>query len=156
MAEISERAITAAQVRAIHVALHRRGIDDEDYRALLRGEFDAGSCKDLTRRQASALLTQLGRPLRNPPGTPPPRPARTAPQPSAAAQPPPKGVARLATPLQRRFIADLVAEIAWRHEDGYRRWLKSNMGLARVATSVQAARVIEGLKALKRRASDVG
>ena len=149
MAGISAKPITGAQVRSIHAALHRQGIADADYRAMLSSLFGAGSCKDLTRRQASGLLARLGRPLPNPPGAPPRRPKASKPEPAS------EGAVRLATPGQRRLIAELAAEVRWRTGDGYRRWLKANMGLERVATSEQAARVIEGLKALKRRAADV-
>ena len=147
MAEISDaKFITTAQIRAIHVALARRGIDDDDYREILQSGWGVDTCKALTRRQASELLRHLGAKLRNPPGSPGTR-QRTA----ASRQRLPKGVTRLVSSEQRRLIADLVGEIAWREPDGYAGWLKKNQGLERVATASQAARVIEGLKALKRR-----
>lgn len=144
MATISNRPITPAQVRAIHVALSRRGIDDDTYRGILRERFDAGTCKTLTRRQASDLLAALGRALPRPPGTrgPRPRPRRQAAAPN---------VRRMVSPAQRQLIGRLAAEVVWRTADGYSRWLRDNQGLERVSTSEQAARVIEGLKAIQRR-----
>lgn len=136
-----DKAITPAQIRAIHVALHRRGIEDDDYRQILRDGWNVDTCKRLTRRQASELLRRLGAPRkeRRTPGRRR-RPAL------------PDNVTPLATAAQRRLIDDLAAEIEWREPGGYARWLKGNMGLKRVSTSEQAAHVIEGLKGLKRHA----
>ena len=57
----------------------------------------------------------------------------------------------MVTPGQRRLIETLAGEIVWREPDGYQRWLGKFMSLERVATAAQAARVIEGLKAMRRR-----
>ena len=138
--------ITGSQVRAIHVTLSRAGIDDETYRGILNEGYGVDTCKALTRRQASELLRQLGVALRNPPGKRPKSP-RT---PTSRAKLPP-GVTRLSSPAQRQLIHELASEIPWREPDGYARWLKQNQGIRRVATAQQAARVIEGLKALKKR-----
>lgn len=145
MPEIStDKPITAAQVRAIHVALHRRGIDDDEYRGRLMDRWGVETCKALTRRQASDLLHSLSVPLRNPPGEP--RRER-APRPD----PLPDNVARLPTRAQRELIAELSAELRWREEDGLERWLRRNLGLDAIRTSADAARAIEGLKAMARR-----
>ena len=147
MTEISStKFITKAQVKAIHIAIARRGIDEDDYRDMLRTGWGVDTCKALTRRQASEFLRHLGARLRNPPGSPRPR-AR----PAAPRQPLPKGVTRLASPEQRQLIGELAGEVAWREADGYQGWLKKNQGIERVATTSQAARVIEGLKALKKK-----
>ena len=55
------------------------------------------------------------------------------------------------TPEQRKLIEELAVEIAWRESDGYAGWLRANMDLERVATSDQAAKVIQGLLAMRRR-----
>ena len=147
MPEISNtKFITGAQIKAIHVAVARRGIDEEDYRDMLREGWGVDTCKALTRRQGSEFLRHLGAKLRNPPGSRRPRP-----RPAASRQTLPDGVIRLASPAQRQLIGELAREIAWREPDGYAGWLKKNQGLERVATTSQAARVIEGLKALKRK-----
>ena len=57
----------------------------------------------------------------------------------------------MVSPEQRALIEALAAEIAWREPDGYRRWLRRNMSLERVASAEQAARVIQGLLAMRRR-----
>ncbi|MYC11913.1 MAG: regulatory protein GemA [Holophagales bacterium] len=148
------REITKGQIRAIHTALSALGIDDETYRALLRDEWDATSCKDLSRSEASELLDHLIGPMKKAK----PRPVRMLTRSSAAGKkerpprPLPPGVARMASPAQRRLIDELRSEIEWRAGDaGYEVWLRRNMGLERVLTSSDAARVIEGLKAMKRR-----
>ena len=148
MSEISaRRPITKAQIKAIHVALSYHGITDAEYRERLHTDYGAKSCKDLSRRQASELLSRLGLPLKQPPRAQAARPRR--PRPSRTAAPP--GVTRLPSPSQRELIEALASEIEWRVPDGYALWLRRNMALDRVATNVQAARVIEGLKAIRRR-----
>lgn len=146
MTEISNtRPISASQVRAIHVVLHRKGIDDETYRGVLKTLFDgATSCKQLTRRQASELLEMLGHRLQNAPGTQPRRPKREA------AEPTPAGVTALPTRAQRELIAELRREIGW-SDNHYQRWLQRSLGINRPTTRAQASRVIEGLKAMSRR-----
>ena len=150
MPEISTRPITKSQIKAIHVALAHHGIPDKEYRERLHTDFGAKSCKDLTRRQASELLRRLGLPLKRPPGAGTPR----APRPRKARAPTQPGVTRLPSPLQRRLIDQIAGEIRWRVPNGYALWLKGNMGLERISTAAQAARVIEGLKAIKRRGGE--
>ena len=111
---IVTHSITTTQIRAIHAALHRHGIEDETYRELLHNEYGVDTCKDLDRRQASRLLVHLP------------------------------------TPKQFQLIHDLRREVAWDHADGYRRWLKTCLGLDKVVDRDDASRVIQGLKGLKR------
>ena len=146
MPEISPtKPITKPQIRAIHVALHRKGIDDATYRDLLDRGWGAKSCLDLTRAQASDLLLRLGRPLPRQPGEQAPRTPRRKHAPA------PAGVTALPTPAQRKLIEDLIAEIGWMDGDGYRRWLFKSMRMRAVSTREQAGKVIEGLKAMRRR-----
>lgn len=52
-------------IRAVHTAKTKKGISDEDYRALLRNEFQVESSKDLTLPQLGTLLTRInGKPYR--------------------------------------------------------------------------------------------
>ena len=150
MAEVSNRPITTAQIKAIHVALAYHGIQDREYRERLHTDYGAKSCKDLTRRQASELLRRLGLPLKRPPGTQAPR----APHPARSRTGTPSGVTRLPSAPQRQLIDQLAREIQWRVPGGYTLWLQKNMGLERVATTDQARRVIEGLKAIKHRGGE--
>ena len=148
MPEISRTApITPAQIRALKGMVRYRQMPDSAYRAFLHAHWGVWSCKDLTRRQASDAIRLLGRPLARAPGEQPPRP----PRPKRPRDATPPGVERLASPAQRRLIDALAAEVAWTRPDGFAGWLHANQGLARVATAAQAYRVIQGLKALKRR-----
>ena len=135
------RPISTSQIRAIKTAQRSAGLEDADYRTLLRRRFGVDSCTQLDVRQANALLLHLWGGRKRAPAPKAKRPPRL-----------PAGVERLATPAQTRLIGELAGEIDWREPEGYRRWLAANQNLERVATSKQAARVIEGLRALKRRA----
>lgn len=145
--ENSGKPITKSQVRAIHVALSRNGIDDDEYRERLRRGWGVDSCVKLTRKEASGLLRSLGVPLKNAPGT---RPRPSNPRPA----PLPDNVIRIATPAQRRLITELVMEIDWHTPDGFERWLQGNLGIDAIRNAPDAARVIEGLKNMARRASE--
>ena len=154
-AEITGKPITKAQIRAIHVALQRRGIHDEAYRGILEDRWGVRTCKDLTRREASELLVTLGRPLANPPGSRPPesKTGRRQKIRNPALKPTGlsvDGVITLASPAQHALIDELAGEIAWEAADGYKRWLKRSLGLHRVRTQGDAQRVITGLRGLKR------
>ena len=150
MPEISTRPITKAQIKAIHVALAYHDIPDEEYRERLHTDYGVKSCTQLTRRQASELLTRFGALLKRPPGAQEPRPPRPRQSRPRAAP----GVVRLPSAPQRQLIEALATEIEWRVPSGYTLWLQRNMGLNRVATAEQARRVIEGLKAVKRRGGE--
>ena len=138
-------AISKAQIKSIHVALARQGIDDDTYRAKLRLLFNVSSCTQLNRRQASILLKTLGRPLAPVPSTP----KRKQNKRRAAPAPVPDNVIRLATPDQLRLITDLVGEITWRTDGGYLSWLNKSFGLCRPRTATDASKIIEGLKGIK-------
>lgn len=147
MPEISHtKAITRSQIRAIKMAQRAQGIEDMEYRQILDSQFQVSSCTELTRRQASELLTTFGRELANPPGKQEKKRRRRT-----TVQPAPDGVTAMATPDQRRLIGELVEEIGWMDEAAYKRWLRSSMRMRSVSTRAQAARVIEGLKAMRRR-----
>ena len=146
MAEISRsKSVTLAQTRAIKGAVRRLMMPNSEYRLLLWDRWGVTTHKDLTRREASDLLRVLGCPLTRRPGEQPPRPARPRPTPA------PPGVTPLPTPAQTRLIGELASEIEWLQPDGLAGWLKRNQGIERVATSDQASRAIEGLRAIKRR-----
>lgn len=141
MATISDRPVTPAQLRSIHVAKARAGLDDAEYRALLDRRYGCSSAKSLTRAQASELLTSFGRPLPQPPGQRRRRQRKPA---------PPANVVALATAPQRKLIETLRGAIQWRSPDGYRQWLRANQGIDRVRTAAEASRCIEGLKRMGR------
>ena len=135
--------ITKGQIRAIHVALHRQGIEDEVYRELLRNEYDVDTYKALDRRQAARLLVHLN-------GKHKPRKRRPIRNPATPVERSDGRVVYLPTPKQFQLIHDLQQEVAWDHADGYARWLKTCLGLDKVVDRDDASKVIQGLKGLKR------
>ncbi|MYA08541.1 MAG: DUF1018 domain-containing protein [Holophagales bacterium] len=137
------RPITKAQIRAIHTLKGQRGLDDDAYRDLLEGETGHRSSVHLNVREANRVLRALG--IDRKPGK------RATPGPKKKPEPLPPGVVRMATADQLRLIAELRSEIEWRHEDGYERWLRKNLGFDRVTASHHAVRVINGLLAMRRR-----
>ena len=144
MAEVDP--ITASQVKAIHVALAQQGIDDDTYRSMLRDGWGVHSCKQLDRHQAHRLIMRLHG------GRTKPRTRRPITHP---AKPPTlpvdaEKVIHLPTPKQVQLIHDLIHEIAWDHTDGYRRWLRTCLGIRKVRTKEDAHRVILGLRGLGR------
>lgn len=139
--------ITAAQVRAIHVLAHRRGLEDDDYRHILYSRYSVASSKSLTRRQAADFIAALG-------GGPRPRARPATRHPIRNPHPPvpatdDDGVVTLATAKQRALIDALVGEVQWYRDNGYQAWLSKALGLERVRTRQDAHRVIRGLKGLK-------
>lgn len=135
--------ITPSQVRSIHVAVAALGLADADYRGLLRRRYGVDSCKGLDRRQASDLLASLGRP-------PPGRPGRGGAGRGRRRSAP--NVVALATAAQRRYIAELAERVEWRAGGGLAAWMKASLGIEAVRTVEEASAVIEGLKAMCRRA----
>ena len=137
-----QASITKAQIKAIHVALARQGIEDDVYREKLRLMFDVGTCKALSRQQATTLLKSLGLAV--------PKPARQARSRRAStARVQGDNIIALPTPAQMQFIGDLRREIVWDQADGYQCWLRCYLGINRIRTRAEAARVIEGLKGVK-------
>ena len=138
-----KRPITNAQIRAIKCRQRTLDMDDDAYRAMLRGRYGVATCKALTAAQAHNLIDHLyggakprsRRRIQNPAATP------------AAAKS--DNVVRLPSGPQMRLIGVLIGEIAWQREDGYQRWLKRSLGLNRVRSAGDARLVIEGLKGLK-------
>jgi len=51
--------ITKQQIKTIHVLIHRIGMSDEDYRAMLMDNFGVSSCKQLRSNQAKQLIQTL-------------------------------------------------------------------------------------------------
>lgn len=159
--------ITPQQIKLIQIGRRDLGLDEVTYREILRERFGVDSSKLLTMSQATELVNAFmsGGFKPTPKPFPPakPKPPQAATTPSGAAPKPPvrraakppaittgEKVVAMVTPAQRAYIEDLRAEIPWRVENGYQRWLEHNMGLTRVATRTEASRVIEGLKGMRK------
>jgi hypothetical protein len=137
--------IDPKQTKLIHVAISQIGMNDSTYRLLLHARFGAKSCKELDYDQAGKLideLKKLGFKLKS--NRPPcalcaPRPRRDK---------LPGNVTLMVSPQQTHMIDHLVADVHWKVRDGFRRWLMKYYGLTIIKTSIEATRVIEGLKGL--------
>lgn len=133
------RPISPAQIRAIHVGKREAGMDNDTYRELL-GSYGVASSRELTMALASEVIERLASATGYTQyrATPKPRPAKTS----------SGNLICLATPAQRAYIEKLKAQVAWREQDGFERFLKSRMRIEQVGTKKEASRVIEGLKGL--------
>ncbi len=128
--------ISAKQIQIIHIAKGKLGLDDSQYRELLRA-YDARSSKDLTYEGASALIDELKRLGFDLKGKP--RAERAA---------RPRGVTGLPTAAQREYLEALAGQIAWRVADGFERLCLKIIKKRRPATSREASRMIECMKGM--------
>jgi hypothetical protein len=134
-----EGPITKAQIQAIKVGQQQLAIDDDTYREMLSLRYGKKSCKTLTKNEAADLIDSLNR-----------RGARIRKK-FERRKRTSAGVDRLISPGQRRLISALDAQIDWISEDGLTRWCAASFGFDYPKTGKQAAKVIEGLKAMLKR-----
>ncbi len=131
--------IDAKQIQMIHCAIARLGLSDDEYRAILAGQYQRESCKALTYMEATRLIDYfktMGFVI-------PPRKKYTA---ASRRGPLPGNVVVMPSRDQLNMIDALASKIAWKFEDGFFRWMKKYMKIDRVITAKQAEAVIEGLK----------
>lgn len=137
--------IEPLQIKLIHTAVARLHLSDDDYRTILRGHYQASSCKALTYVEASRLIDYfktLGFKI-------PPRKKYTAgTQHRTVIRHLPPNVILLPSRDQLDMIDALAGKIAWKVEDGFQRWLKKYLKTDRIKTADQASDAIEGLKGL--------
>lgn len=127
--------ISKKQIRLIHVAKRELGLSDDEYRDLLYAVTGKRSSKDLTAAEAKEVVATLERLGFKPLG---PRPAGRP------------------TEAQVAFIKNLWREAARQPSESYLGvWLLRGYGVNRPEelTFDDASRVIEALKAMKRRAA---
>ncbi len=144
--------IEPKQIKLIHVAKGQLRLGDDTYRLMLRQWFGVETSKDLSYNQASTIIDEfkkLGFRLKTK-RTPPQNPCWPC-APRTPGVPLPENVVVLASPGQLRMIEHLAADIAWRHWDGYRRWLMKYFKIDQVRTSLEASAVIEALKDMWKR-----
>ena len=129
---------TKPQLQTLHGMKRAMAMDDDDFRTLVkRHGKGVEHSNELTRKQASSLISELEIKSGIKPALPP-KPVTS------------KGnVVALATPPQLALIGHLVREVDWYEHGAYEAWLKQNMGLDKVVTKEQARNTIEGLKGLK-------
>lgn len=145
-----KRPISKAQIKQIKIAQRAIGMDQSTYEVFL-SRWEVTSCTQMNMTQANQAMRALWA-LR--PGRKATRKTDRKPAEGKRGQPSgvdhADGVVSMATQPQRKLISNLAGEINWQHDDGFTRWLQSSLGITRIATKAQAARVIEGLKGVKR------
>ncbi len=131
--------ITNLQKTLIHLGISELGIDDETYRLMLQERCGVATCTKLQYAQASAFIDELvkkgfkiKRRLR-------PRRPRGA------------NLEYLPSKGELGIIEHLRHDIQWRVHDGYHRWIQKFLGRTYIRTSREAQKVIEALKAMKKR-----
>lgn len=142
---------TNQQIITIHTLKSRLRMDDEPYvEVISRHGLGVVSSKDLNRKQASAVITELALKLNGPAQAAKPL---SKPKGKAKAKAAPvttrDNVVALATPPQRALIGHLAQEVDWHRHGSYEAWLLKNQKLEKVTTKEEARSVIEGLKGLK-------
>ncbi len=131
------------QIQIIHVARAKTGMDEDDYRLMLKGRYGKESSKDLSYGEAYDLIEffkTLGFKLE------PKRRERKAKRPATGKLP--GNVVLLASQEQLNLIELLKDRVAWRFSDGYERWLSKFLKAPSIRTAGEARKVIEGLKGL--------
>ena len=68
----------------------------------------------------------------------------------------PENITLLVSRQQLDYIAHLAEDIHWQYPDGFQRWLRNHMGIERIRTSLEASKVIEGLKNILKQQSCKG
>lgn len=141
MPEMAE--ITNTQKKLIHIGIAKLGIDDGTYRQML-ARYGVDSCKKLQYPQASALIDDLvkkGFKIKRRR----PAPRRMRGRWGAS------NVVFLPTRQQLGIIEHLRHDVRWRVHDGYQRWAEKFLGRTYIKTEREAQKVIEALKAMKKR-----
>lgn len=129
-------ALTRKQIALIHVAKTRLGLDDDDYRAVLRGEAGVGSSRDLDNDGFDAVMARFRALGFRPTATPPTYGHRDG----------------MATPAQAAYIRSLWNE----YTDGVGddrslgKWLQRTVKVSdlRFASFAAARKAITGLRAM--------
>ncbi len=132
--------INNLQKQLIHLGLAELGIDDETYRQML-ARYGVDTCTKLQYGQASALIDDLvkkGFKIKR-------KRTRTRITDTRG------NVHYLPTPQQLRIIEHLRHDVHWRVHDGYHRWVEKFLGRTYIKTEREAQKVIEALKAMKKR-----
>ena len=138
--------INSTQIKLLHVGIAALKIQDAVYRDLLWTQFGVKTCKDLTYEQASGLIDDLKRK-----GF---RIKQSKPRGSRGRKKRPQSDNLIYLPSRQELalIDRLRIDVRWRNSDGYDRWIQKFLGgHSRLRTSKEAQKVIEALKAMKKR-----
>jgi hypothetical protein len=147
MTDQPSTAIAPSVLRFIHTAKSRLLFTEQEYRALLKEHYGIGSSKELSPAQADDLMNffrQLGFSKKKRKYT------CLLCAPREKKQPIPAGTIYPVKPTQLAVIDEMQKAVKWRRPDGFARWLLRYFGIDKVTTSLEASRVIAGLKGVLR------
>lgn len=140
--------IDSKQIKIIHTAVSKLNLSDDEYRDILQGHFKAPSCTDLTYIQASNLIDyfktlgfKIPKRKKYTRGTQAFQDFRSMPMKER-----PPNVVVMPSREQLDMIDALAAQITWKFEDGFHRWIKKFYKIDRITKDWEASTVIEGLK----------
>lgn len=137
---MDSKPINKTQVKLIHIAIAKLNYSDEEYRELLWGRYQVTTSKDLTYEQASDLIDYFklkGFKIKKKCTLCTPRQWR---------EKLPENIIMLVSKQQLSMIEHLREDVRWHVHDGFQRWLEKRMGIKKVKTSIEANKIIEGLK----------
>ena len=138
--------INSTQVKLIHIGIAALGIPDAVYRDLLWTRFGVKTCKDLSYEQASGLIDDLKQKGFRIERSKPRRARGTKKRLQS------DNLIYLPSPGELALVDRLKAAVQWRNSDGYDRWVEKFLGgHSRLRTSKEVQKVIEALKAMKKR-----
>ena len=130
---MSDKKISKKQIQIIHIAKAKLKLCNDDYRLMLRSNWDVSSSKNMTYRQAYELIQHMKkcgfRMQHN--------------KPRRKSSP---GVTRIPSSQILAYIAHLKEDVNWKYHDGYYRWIKKSFGIEKIKTMAEAIRIVEGLK----------
>jgi hypothetical protein len=134
---------TKKQRQLIAIGCSQVGIDADMRHQILFDRYGVDSSTKLSKIQAEEFLRDLaGKGFK----INPKKPARSRKSPDGVARKPGAGVVRIASQAEHAKIEALAGLIHWRIENGFAAWLQKRFRIDRVRTSMEAFRVIEGLK----------
>lgn len=141
------KASSTKQRQLIAMARQQIGIDDADYRSMIKERYQKNSSTELSFSQADELLnefvkkgfvikTNKRRYLKRPAGR------------IKAPRKPGQNLVVLASPAELEKFNALAGLVKWRVENGCEKWMKKFLGIETVKTCEDVYRAIEGLKKL--------
>lgn len=134
---------TKKQRQLIAIGCSHVGIDADMRHQILFDRYGVDSSTKLSKIQAEDFLRDLaGKGFK----IKPKKPARSRRSSDGVARRPGAGVVRIASQAEHAKIDAVAALVPWRVENGMVLWLQKRFGIDRVRTSMEAWKVIEGLK----------
>lgn len=134
-----DRRIDSVQVKLVHIAKHKLGLSDEEYRSMLMERYPScfGSCKDLSYDEASDLIDhfkKLGFKIITK---------------RYEKKKLPPNVIELPSPQILKHIEHLRDDVRWYAHDRGQKFIQKFLKKNRPSTMREAQKLVEALKAMK-------